>query len=95
MSGEWVDEHWNNLFSSLALRTSLTEALDWEQDVSDYLFDCWADNLLQFPMMERSMAITLMASYLPEDYGYLNEKLVNWLQMNYRVGEDESEAMIH
>jgi len=41
------------------------------------------------------MAITLMASYLPEDYEYLNDKLVNWLQMNYRVGEDESEAMIH
>jgi len=36
-----------------------------------------------------------MASYLPEGYDYLSEKLVNWLQMNYRIGEDEQDLTIH
>ncbi|HAW81106.1 MAG TPA: hypothetical protein DCX27_16190 [Balneola sp.] len=95
MNNDWIDDNWNNIFSSMALRTSLTEALDWEHEVSDYLFECWSENLLQFPMMEKTMAITLMASYLPEGYDYLSEKLVNWLQMNYRIGEDEQDLAIH
>ena len=95
MSNEWMDERWNEIFSSMALRTALAEALDWEQEVSDYLFDCWADNLLQFPMMGRTMAITLMASYLPEGYDHLNEKLTNWLQMNYHIGHEEQDFMVH
>jgi|TARA_R110000822_G_scaffold303153_1_gene427720 hypothetical protein len=95
MNNDWIDDKWNNIFSSMALRTSLTEALDWEHEVSDSLFECWSENLLQFPMMEKTMAITLMASYLPEGYDYLSEKLVNWLQMNYRIGEDEQDLAIH
>ena len=45
---EWVDEGWNRLFFSLGVRTSLAETLDWEQDLAEYLFDIWADQMPQF-----------------------------------------------
>ena len=84
---DWVDEGWNRLFFSLGVRTSLAETLDWDQDLAEYLFDIWADQMPQFAFMDKNSAIIFMASYLPEEYEYLNDNLVNWLNINYRIGD--------
>ena len=41
----------------------------------------------QFAFMDKNSAIIFMASYLPEEYEYLNDNLVNWLNINYRIGD--------
>ncbi|MBC8408627.1 MAG: hypothetical protein H8E12_07910 [Rhodobacteraceae bacterium] len=69
------------IYSSLSLRTSLEELLDWNEVLVDYLTGAWST----IPACStRSATITLYVGQLPpKEYKKYSEKLEKWLLINY------------
>jgi len=83
MSLKNMDGRWGNLFSSMALLTSLAEALDWDDDLARDLFKYWSVHYSDFFKYEKTISVHIMISYLPDDKKHLEDNLINWLQMNF------------
>jgi hypothetical protein len=69
------------VYSSLSLKTSLEELLDWNEDLVDYLTGAWST----LPACKtQSVTIALYVGQLPpKEYKEYSEKLEKWLLTNY------------
>lgn len=69
------------VYSSLSLKTSLEELLNWNEDLVDYLTGAWST----LPVCKtQSATIALYVGQLPpKEYKEYSEKLEKWLLTNY------------
>jgi hypothetical protein len=95
MSSKWFDRNWGGLFSSLSLVTSLSEALEWDNELAETLFKSWAIHYIDLYKYDKQSAVLLMSAYLPDDKQHLETKLVNWLQMNFNPPTEKIQQDIH
>lgn len=78
---DWPMDDFDAIYSSLSLRTSLEELLDWNETLVDYLTGAWST----IPACKaRSTTVALYVGQLPpKEYKKYSKKLEKWLLINY------------
>jgi hypothetical protein len=83
MKEKIIDPGLRKIVTSINLRTSLEEALDWDLELAEHLFKAWNSQNEQLIQLEKAMMFFEMSRSLPDDKKYLGKRLINWLKRNY------------
>jgi len=76
---------WDHVYAALGARTALEEALDWDDELVDYLMGAWAVQGIAKSQLPQDVLIAMMVGCLPQNKQKYAPVLEKWLQKEYNL----------